>query len=93
MTVRRADEVRRSGNSQRLSGSMFRRLILLFILVPIAELVLLIQLGRWVGLLFTMIGIVRWSFYLFVSPAAAVVGFAINLLVMYALSQHAEYFH
>ena len=29
---------------------MFRRLILLFILVPIAELVLLIQLGRWVGL-------------------------------------------
>ena len=29
---------------------MFRRLILLFIVVPIAELVLLIQLGRWVGL-------------------------------------------
>jgi UPF0716 protein FxsA len=29
---------------------MFRRLILLFILVPIAELALLIQLGRWVGL-------------------------------------------
>ncbi|UCC75107.1 MAG: FxsA family protein [Gemmatimonadota bacterium] len=29
---------------------MFRRLILLFILVPIAELALLIQLGRWIGL-------------------------------------------
>jgi UPF0716 protein FxsA len=29
---------------------MFRRLILLFILVPIAELIVLIQLGRWVGL-------------------------------------------
>ena len=29
---------------------MFRRLILLFILVPIAELILLIQLCRWVGL-------------------------------------------
>jgi len=29
---------------------MFRRLILLFILVPVAELILLIQLGRWVGL-------------------------------------------
>ena len=29
---------------------MFRRLVLLFVLVPIAELLLLIQLGRWVGL-------------------------------------------
>jgi UPF0716 protein FxsA len=29
---------------------MFRRLILFFILVPIAELALLIQLGRWIGL-------------------------------------------
>lgn len=29
---------------------MFRRLILLFILIPILELLLLIQLGRWVGL-------------------------------------------
>jgi UPF0716 protein FxsA len=29
---------------------MFRRLLLLFIIVPILELVLLIQLGRWVGL-------------------------------------------
>jgi UPF0716 protein FxsA len=29
---------------------MFRRLILLFILVPIAELALLIQLGSWIGL-------------------------------------------
>ena len=30
--------------------AMFRRLLLLFIIVPILELVLLIQLGRWVGL-------------------------------------------
>lgn len=29
---------------------MFRSLLLLFILVPILELVLLIQLGRWIGL-------------------------------------------
>jgi UPF0716 protein FxsA len=29
---------------------MFRRLILLFIIIPIAELALLIQLGRWIGL-------------------------------------------
>ena len=29
---------------------MFRRLIFLFIAVPIAELALLIQLGRWIGL-------------------------------------------
>lgn len=29
---------------------MFRRLLLLFILVPIAELALLIQVGRWIGL-------------------------------------------
>jgi UPF0716 protein FxsA len=29
---------------------MFRRLVLLFIVVPIAELALLIQIGRWVGL-------------------------------------------
>lgn len=29
---------------------MFRRLILLFITIPIAELALLIQLGRWIGL-------------------------------------------
>ena len=29
---------------------MFRRLLLLFIIVPIVELALLIQLGRWVGL-------------------------------------------
>jgi len=29
---------------------MFRRLLLLFIIVPIIELALLIQLGRWVGL-------------------------------------------
>ncbi|MGD2151622.1 MAG: FxsA family protein [Gemmatimonadales bacterium] len=31
-------------------GSIIRRLILLFILVPIGELALLIQLGRWIGL-------------------------------------------
>jgi UPF0716 protein FxsA len=29
---------------------MLRRLILLFVIVPIAELALLIQLGRWIGL-------------------------------------------
>ncbi len=29
---------------------MFRRLLLLFIIVPIIELALLIQLGRWIGL-------------------------------------------
>jgi UPF0716 protein FxsA len=29
---------------------MFRRLVLLFIVVPIAELALLIQVGRWIGL-------------------------------------------
>ncbi len=31
-------------------SAIFRRLILLFILVPIGELALLIQLGRWIGL-------------------------------------------
>ena len=29
---------------------MYRRLVLLFVTVPIAELILLIQMGRWIGL-------------------------------------------
>lgn len=33
---------------------MFIRLVLLFLLVPIVELALLIQIGRWIGLLWTL---------------------------------------
>ncbi len=50
------------------------------------------QVGRIIGLVVAIISAVRWFFFLPIAPIAAVVIIAINILVLYGLVAHGEYF-
>ena len=47
--------------------------------------------GLATGYIFAMLGVIRWLFYIPVSPVLAVVVIALNALVIYALVENAEY--
>jgi hypothetical protein len=44
------------------------------------------------GYSFAVLGIIRWLFYVPVAPVLAVVVIVLNMLVIYALVQHSDYF-
>ena len=48
--------------------------------------------GGTVGIAFATLGIIRWLFYIPVAPVLAVVVVVLDLLVIYGLVRHAEYF-
>ena len=48
--------------------------------------------GWLVGFVFATIGIIRWLFYIPVSPVLAVVVIVLNALVIYGLGKHLDYF-
>jgi len=48
--------------------------------------------GWVVGFLFASLGVMRWLFYIPVSPVLAVVMLVLDVLVVYALAKHVDYF-
>ena len=50
------------------------------------------QVGRWIGIVFAMIGIIRWSFFLPFEPVAALIVIGIDLLVLYGLTEYEAFF-
>jgi hypothetical protein len=48
--------------------------------------------GWIMGYTFATLGIIRWLFYIPVAPVLAVVVVVLNMLVIYALVQHSDYF-
>jgi hypothetical protein len=48
--------------------------------------------GWIMGATFAILGIIRWLFYIPVSPVLAVVVIVLDMLVIYALVQHSDYF-
>jgi hypothetical protein len=50
------------------------------------------QAGRIIGLVYASFSTVRWFFFLPTAPIAAVVMIALNILVIYGLTAHGEYF-
>jgi hypothetical protein len=48
--------------------------------------------GGTAGIAFATLGIIRWLFYIPVSPVLAVVVVVLDLLVIYGLVRHADYF-
>jgi hypothetical protein len=48
--------------------------------------------GWIMGATFATLGIIRWLFYIPVAPVLAVVVVVLNMLVIYALVQHSDYF-
>jgi hypothetical protein len=50
------------------------------------------KFGWWVGMIVAVISAVRWFFYIPWVPVAALVVIAIDVLIIYGLSAHWEYF-
>jgi hypothetical protein len=50
------------------------------------------EFGWVVGFVFTTFGIIRWLFYVPVTPVLAVVVIVLNSLVIYGLGKHLDYF-
>lgn len=50
------------------------------------------QAGRIIGLVYAIFSTVRWFFFLPIAPIAAVVIIAINILIIYGLAAHGEFF-
>jgi hypothetical protein len=50
------------------------------------------KIGRIIGLVYAIFSAVRWLFFLPVAPIAAVVFIAIDILIIYGLVAHEEYF-
>lgn len=50
------------------------------------------QTGRVIGVVVAILSAVRWLFYLPIAPVTAVVIIAINVLIIYALVAHEEFF-
>jgi hypothetical protein len=48
-------------------------------------------MGLLTGFVFATFGVIRWLFYIPVSPVLAVVIIALNALVIYGLAEHADY--
>ena len=51
------------------------------------------QGGRIIAMVVAILSAVRWLFYLPIAPVTAVVIIAINVIIIYGLVEHAEYFH
>jgi hypothetical protein len=50
------------------------------------------RVGRIIGLVYAIFSAVRWLFFLPIAPIAAVVFIAVNILIIYGLVAHGEYF-
>ena len=50
------------------------------------------KFGWWVGMIVAIISAVRWFFYIPWEPVAALVVIAIDVMIIYGLSAHREYF-
>jgi hypothetical protein len=50
------------------------------------------KVGRIIGLVYAILSAVRWLFFLPVAPIAAVVFIAVDILIIYGLVAHEEYF-
>jgi len=50
------------------------------------------RFGWWIGMIVAVIGAMRWFFYMPWAPLAALVGITIDVLIIYGLSTHQEYF-
>ena len=50
------------------------------------------KFGWWMGYTFATLGIIRWLFYIPVTPVLAVAIIALVMLVIYGLVKHADYF-
>ena len=50
------------------------------------------EVGRIIGIVIAAVSAVRWFFYLPYAPIAALVIIAIDILIIYALVAHSEYF-
>ena len=49
--------------------------------------------GLATGFIFASLALIRWLFYIPVSPVLAVVVIALNTLIIYGLSRHSDYFY
>ena len=50
------------------------------------------KFGWWVGMLVAMISALRWFFYIFWFPIAALLVIAIDIMIIYALTKNEEWF-
>jgi hypothetical protein len=50
------------------------------------------EFGRFYGLFLAVFSAIRWFFYIPASPWVAVVVIAVNVLIIYGLAAHSEYF-
>jgi hypothetical protein len=50
------------------------------------------QIGRIIGLVIAIVSAIRWFFYLPLAPIAALIIIGIDVLIIYALVAHSEYF-
>ena len=50
------------------------------------------RVGRIIGLVYAIFSAVRWLFFLPIAPIAAVVFIAVDILIIYGLVAHGEYF-
>jgi hypothetical protein len=50
------------------------------------------KFGWWVGMIVAVISAVRWFFYIPWVPFAAIIVIVIDILIIYGLSSHSEYF-
>jgi hypothetical protein len=50
------------------------------------------EVGRIIGIVIAVISAIRWFFYLPLAPIAALVIIAVDILIIYALVAHSEYF-
>ena len=50
------------------------------------------KFGWWIGMIMAIISAVRWFFYIPWVPFAALIVIAIDVMIIYGLSAHSEYF-
>lgn len=50
------------------------------------------RVGRIIGLVYAIFSAVRWFFFLPIAPIAAIVFLAVDILIIYGLVAHGEYF-
>ena len=67
----------------------------LFALIPLYAAIDILrggEFGRIIGIVIAVFSAIRWFFYLPLAPIAALVIIAIDILIIYALVAHSEYF-
>jgi hypothetical protein len=68
---------------------------ILFALIPLYAAIDILrggEVGRIIGIVIAVFSAIRWFFYLPLAPIAALVIIAIDILIIYALVAHSEYF-